>query len=372
MKKLFTISLLVLPFLMQAQITLTRADFPRPTSSSPLPDSVLYTNVVAGSSTNAQNNNGANQTWSETALTGTTAFQSFVPMNSTPLIFQLAFLSCDYAQPLLNGGNIVGGALTDAFEYYNYAASDSRLEIKGFGGNITIPPSTTGVPLPAVYSSADVIYRFPIAFGNTDSSISAFDISLPLPAPIGTVQVKRNQKRVNVVDAWGTMDTPAGSFSVLRVVSNIKRVDSLITSLFPIGFPSNPIEYKWLGSTKKVPVLQVNGNDVAGNFTPTSITFWGQGTVGFNADPMHNSSLVIYPNPTKNNCSIQFELPTSSDVSIFITDMLGKQIGEFHFANMNAGQHNEMLPISALASGNYAVTCKIGNSVLTQKLIINN
>jgi hypothetical protein len=135
MKKNYLFLFLFLPLYTFSQITLTRADFPRPTSNSPLPDSVLYSNVNGGTPT-AHTMNGTNVIWNESTLTGTPTYQQFLPMSATPIIFQLLFHSCDYAQPLLNGGNVAGNTLTDAFEYYDYASSDSRLQVKGFGGNI--------------------------------------------------------------------------------------------------------------------------------------------------------------------------------------------------------------------------------------------
>ena len=363
----FILSMISIAAYAQSPITLTRADFPRPTAASTLPDSVLYTNAVGA--TTSQNTAGSSATWNEAGLTGTTAYQNYVAMSATPLVFQLVFLSCDFAQPLLNGVNIGTGGLTDAYEYYNYAAADSRLEIKGLGGNLTIPPSTTGIPTPVLYSSPDVLYQFPIAFGNTDSSNSAFDISLPLPAPIGTVQVKRKQKRVNNVDAWGSITTPAGTFDVLRVVSNIQRVDSIITALFPFGLPSNIVEYKWLGAGKKLPVLQVNGNIAAGTFTPTTTTFWGQGPSALSPSVINHQSLVVYPNPAISNCAIDFELSEVANVDFYINDIQGKRVGEFHFAKQSAGKHNEVLPIAQLLSGHYTITIKANNYVLTSKLL---
>lgn len=356
----------------QTPITLTRLDFPKPTTSSILPDSVLYTNV--NGLTIAQNTNGTNKVWNEWALTGTTAYQNFVPMTATPLVFQLAFLTCDYAQPLSNAGSFgsgtTGGTLSDAYEYYDYA--NSKLQIKGFGANITI--SGVAAPLPAIYSSPDVIYTFPIAFGNKDSSTSSFNISLPLtlPAPLNnvTVTVKRTQTRRNEVDAWGAVTTPAGTFDVLRIVSKIDRVDSFKTSFFDIGTPSNPVEYKWLGQTKKVPVLQINGNEVAGIFTPTTTTFWGESQIpaGTNDVQTNVNSIIIYPNPVVENASISFSLKTASKVDVEILSLKGEVVAQFHF-NKPAGTFNEVLPIQAMAKGNYFINCKSGTEVLTSKFI---
>ncbi|MBL7766929.1 MAG: T9SS type A sorting domain-containing protein [Chitinophagaceae bacterium] len=356
----------LLPAWAGAQITLTRADFPKPTSSSPLPDSVLYTNVNGNTAT-AHTINGVNISWDESALSGTTAYQQFLPMSSTPLIFQLLFLSCDYAQPLLNS-NFGGNILSDAYEYYDYASSNSRLQVKGFGGNILIPGQTVAVPLPALYSSPDIIYEFPLAYGNKDSCVSGFDVSVPLGGIIGNIQLKRSQKRVNEVDAWGRMTTPSGTYDVLRHVSNIERIDSLITGIFPIGIPSNPVEYRWLAPGMKIPVLQINGTQIGNNFNITGTTFWGSTALGI-APLNQNYSLGLYPNPTTDQVTVQFVLNERSKVDIMVFDYSGRVCSEFHFSQMNSGSHSLAIPVYGLAGGQYQIVCQSGSQLISRQLI---
>lgn len=370
MKKIFITVCCLYTFTANAQspITLTRLDFPRPTTASILPDSVLFTNVPL-SNTIDETITGSNSNWNMMNLTGgTIGYQHYLPMSATPLIFQLTFLSCDYAQPLL-GNNIIGNLpVSDAYEYYNYAGTSSnRLEIKGFGANVDISGVT--LPLPAIYSSPDVIYKFPIAYGNIDSSNSGYSITLPLPT-IGDVTFKRNQTRVNEVDGWGSITTPAGTFDVLRVKSSIDRIDSVILSLVPIplGFPSKPIEYKWLGATKKMPVLQVNGTVFAGNFTPSGINYWGQEPSFLEPLNAHTTG-ILFPNPTSENCTIVYSLSKTCDVGMYLSDLNGKYVGEFHFKNQQAGKHSEILPLNSVSKGAYILKCISNNEVLALKLI---
>ena len=367
MKSIFLVLFMFLTVGLQAQITLTRADFPKPTSNSILPDSVLYTNVTSGTPT-SQTLNGINQIWSETLLSGNPTYQQYLPMSSTPLVFQLLFLSCDYAQPLLNGGNVGGNTLTDAFEYYDYASSDSRLQVKGFGGNILIPGQTTSIPLPALYSSPDIMYRFPMQYGNIDSSISGFNVTLPLGGVVGDITLKRNQKRVNEVDGWGRISIPTGgTYDVLRQVSKINRIDSFITGFFPIGFPSQPIEFKWLAQGMKYPVLQINGTQTGNGITITNTTFLGGWPLQNNQIDL-NQKTCIYPNPTTTNCMLEYSLAESSDVDIYVYSSCGVRCGEFHFLHQQIGTHQDILPIDNLSAGTYFIQCKTRNNSFVQKI----
>jgi hypothetical protein len=370
----FFLSLCVFEGFAQTPITLTRADFPCPSAAScGLPDSVLYTNAsLSGSGLNASST-GPSQNWDMSAL-GTTslAYQKFLPMSATPLIFQLVFLSCDFAQPLL-GNQLAGNLpLNDAFEYYNYAGAggSGQLEIKGFGANVTIPGQPIALPLPANFTSPDILYKFPMAFGNTDSSESGFSVTLPLGTGIGDITIKRKQKRVNIVDGWGSIITPAGTFDVLRLRSSINRVDSLITGFFPLGFPSRPIELKWLGNGKRIPVLQVNGTQTGGTFNPTSITYWGQ--KAFPSGLTHLSSdenIQLYPNPADDFCRVEFEIDNDPEMHITITDAVGRVCAHFHFQYQQSGLHTEYLPLSQLPGGTYVLHCSNKNGLVSRKLM---
>lgn len=355
----------------QTPITLTRADFPKPTTSSTLPDSVLYTNVI-GANVTAQSMSGPNLQWNEGALSGNTQYQQFVPLSATPLVFQLAFLTCDYAQPLLNAGNIGMATASEAYEYYDYASSNSKLQIKGYGANISIPGlTTTPIPLPALYNSPDVVYKFPITYGNIDSSESGFSVTLPLPAPIGNVTINRQQKRVNIVDAWGNITTPAGSFDVLRVVSTIDRIDSVISAFATFGTPSQPVEYKWLGAGKKIPVLQINGNIIGGSFTPTNVSFWGQGAVSTHQINADAQQLFIYPNPASSYINFQFQQQSVGEINCYILTPFGQKMGEFHF-NKFSDNLSASIPVMGLPSGNYILRIVSANKASMQTFAIRN
>src|SRR5262249_9543003 len=113
------------------------------------------------------------------------------------------------------------------------------------------------IPTPMVYSPRDVVYRFPLSYGDTDSSESGFSINIPTLADYA-----KARKRVDEVDGWGTLMLPSGNFNVLRVKSTIYDRDSIaLTALpVPVVIPSTTIEYKWLGLQQGEPLLQINSN----------------------------------------------------------------------------------------------------------------
>lgn len=352
---------------LNAQITITRADLPKPTSSSILPDSVAYTQGQANA-TSAQNFSGANLNIDESQLDGTPQYARFVPMSATPLIFQLVFLSCDYARPLLGSQSLGNGTLSDAYEYYNYSSNNDRLEVKGFGGNLLIPGQTTAIPVPALYSSPDVIYRLPLNYGNTDSSNSGFDVTVPLGG-LGNIQIKRVQKRVNEVDAWGNLQLPTGNFQFLRVRSEIDRVDSLITQLGALPFASKPIEYRWLSPALKIPALELIGIRNGNTANYTQMNFWGHVSTGY-TQQVANKSFTLYPNPTTSLLQVRMSCEPFTETTLNIVNFNGAVVAEFHFKIASNGQLDAELPLEGLPSGNYLVTARNKGLRMTQSFLI--
>lgn len=357
-RSLFLILGLAVCLQAKAQITLTRADFPKPTASSPLPDSVLYSNVSNPGAATSHTIDGVNAVWNESSLTGNPAWQQFLPVSSTPLIFQFVFLGSDYAQPLLNGGGVAGGTLSDAYEYYDYATADGKLQVRGFGGNLLIPGQTVAIPLPAVYSSPDVLFTFPMQFGNTDSSLSGFNVTLPLGGIIGDVTVKRTQKRVNWVDAWGRITLPTGaSYDVLRHVSRINRIDSLITAFFPAGFPSRPIEYRWLAQGMKIPVLSETGTRTgSGNNTSVTInaaTYLGGWPTG--VSETMSAAMKVFPNPAQGPITIEWP-EGGGALNLTLYALNGSPVARFGFLTRMGEPVREVLPLAGLPAGTYILS----------------
>jgi len=99
-----------------------------------------------------------------------------------------------------------------------------------------------------------------------------------------------------VVDGWGTISTPyAQNVPCIRVRSIIEGRDSINipTLSLNLGFPNTRIEYKWLSKTERIPLLEISGAEVGGNFVPAQVRYRdsyrssqsGQGPqVDFNVD----------------------------------------------------------------------------------------
>ncbi len=162
----------------------------------------------------------------------------------------------------------LGGSLSASNPNDYYFKNNAVLQQKA--SSYEINTNTLNLKIKNVYSSPDVIYHFPINYLNEDSSQSGYTTSIP-----GYYYRSTIINRVNVVDGWGSLITPYGSYnSCLRVVSTVTQIDSFAVDTF--STPATLVTYrelKWLDISKKYPVLSVKQVKVGVNFVTQSIEY---------------------------------------------------------------------------------------------------
>jgi len=80
-------------------------------------------------------------------------------------------------------------------------------------------------------------------------------------------------------------------------------------------------------------------------------------------------NLNIYPNPTSENATIDFELMNDTDVEVIVTDISGKVMSTQNLGRLNGGKQSANVDASAYANGIYFVTVKTDNTKTTQKFV---
>ncbi len=245
--------------LLQAQITVNQNDFANAGETV----YVNRANVPLGLNFSAT---GANFTWNFSQLRNNGQEQiDYRTVGSTGVVYSLyyldIFLNPNRANMALEGSDIPFNQLLGVANPYTfYFKNNNEFRKVGYGGELL------GAPVPINLNNNDVIYRFPMNFGNSHTSFSDYDISVPgLPA------VSYSQRRETVVDGWGTLTTPYGTFSVLRTKSEIFGRDSVSLG---IAIPRVKVtEYKWIAKNEDVPILQINTTTVLGIETIDEIFF---------------------------------------------------------------------------------------------------
>ncbi|MBL4669808.1 MAG: PKD domain-containing protein [Flavobacteriales bacterium] len=83
------------------------------------------------------------------------------------------------------------------------------------------------------------------------------------------------------------------------------------------------------------------------------------------------SELKVYPNPVRNNLTLEFTLIESSSVEVILTDLLGNKVAIVAAENMNLGSNKVNYNVSDISNGIYLLNIKTDNSLQVKKIVVN-
>lgn len=159
--------------------------------------------------------------------------------------------------------------LKNVYSFYN--SKSSAWESVGIGFQYAALP----LPQAGKHSDPDRVFKLPLTYQDKDTDTYAVTVPISIGGfPVG--KLIRTGTRTTEVDGWGKITTPYKSnVSCIRVRSVIDSYDSINVSTLNLdfGLPTKTIEYKWLSTTEKIPLLEVTGTEVAGNFIPGQIRY---------------------------------------------------------------------------------------------------
>jgi len=298
---------------------------------------------------------GAGVTWDfSTLVVGDEGADTLVTVSSTPALYQIFFNNtflfpqhkADYAQRG-TGFGFQDFQLEDLYDFYK--SSNSGFRNVGFGASLT------GIPLGTRRIPVDFIHRFPVEFGNVDTSLSAFNLSVPSLLYFGQSQVRANE-----VDGWGTLILPGNTFEVLRQRDVLSKSDTIFIEQFGFGFrfpEPETVEYRWLAKGMKGPVLTVT--TVAG--AVTSVRFF------YDPPPPIPPArpLVIFPNPAVDAMSVS--LPEGYSGEWMIIDAAGREMRQVVAAEPGTIQE---LDVRQLAAGAYTLQLRGGPIAWSSRFMV--
>jgi len=278
---------------------------------------------------------------------------SYVSMQTIPPLYWFTFIPgivSNLASPANNLPSFPGIPVSNFFTFYMKSAS-SFSDI-GFAFQLS------GIPISLKYDSPDVYYEFPCTMGNTWSSNSFTDISIP-----GLAYFSSSRTRTSHVDAWGNLTTPFGTFQTIRIKSEVVERDSIYLDTLSGGLPytRNITEYKWLGQGQGIPLLQINEEGLV----KTAIYRDNVNQTGIN--DIWKEAINVFPNPsngvfTINNGEIQ--LPAHMQI-------LNPEGGTVFEKELLASNGNTIsLNLSFLSSGIYILNMISKEIIYTGKVVI--
>lgn len=283
---------------------------------------------------------------------------TFKTVQQTPVFFWPSFFIVANMATAFDPGELLPGLVFDqAYQFIQKNASS----YSDFGYGLIVQ----GLPLPLRFNAPDILYTFPMNYESSFSSDA--DLSFALP-DIGYLAIDRN--RQNLVDGWGNVTTPFGSFNALRLKSEIFEVDSIYIDSIGQGFRLERVytEYKWIAKNQKIPILTVIDDQLLG----TTVIYRDSIrdlTVGFNAKEEASYDLRVYPNPVNEALNVSF-CANKTPMALRIVSMDGNEVfyKALDLSNENCQNFSLNLPMG-IKPGIYLVQLINRDALITRRLV---
>lgn len=114
----------------------------------------------------------------------------------------------------------------------------------------------------------------------------------------------------------------------------------------------------------------VNVTDGGNNLYIDNISL-GSNITSIEENTIAGYPVLVYPNPANTSFTLQYLLSKSDNVSYEITDVTGRKIVSSAIEKQTAGLQQVTIQTTGLINGMYYVKMKVGNELLTKKLLIN-
>ncbi|MBL4594056.1 MAG: T9SS type A sorting domain-containing protein [Flavobacteriales bacterium] len=243
-----------------------------------------------------------------------------------------------------------------------------------------------------VFPLVSTIITFPSTMGTNyngtwSGTLLGFDLST-LPLGLDSLKITRGTSASSNIDAWGNVTTPFGTFASLRQLVFQEDVDttwekssatglwtlispSTISLLAGFGFNVTDISYDTTRTARwwtddpiaRFPLVEM---DYEANGTVNSIDWQKSSpTVGVVEQAKAVNGVALYPNPAKNQITIETSLTNNN--SIKILDVTGKLIADNSFKT-----NRITLSVSDFDNGIYFYTIYDveGNVLYSNKFVV--
>lgn len=357
---LSTIALTIICAAAWAQITITADDMPvhgdtlRYTNASPFPPSV------------GAADSGEHMTWSYGFTPTSQGLDEYKRPSEINPLYAFTLPSNPYGYKIADSIPglsllVTSVTITDLYTFFNKYSTPPAFAAEAFGATIS------GFPAGASYIDPDVLYFFPLTYGNNDSA--NFYLKFGLPTVGG---LKEKGYRKSRVDGWGTITTPyyTSPTACIRVRSEIHEIDSVTFDSVSFGLPRVTVEYKYLVKGQHYPAVWATANVVAGLEVVTSIKYKDIYRAELNPAPPPNTvkntatqqnEVTAYPNPAIDG-KTTLKLPEDwKQFSIEVFDAQSKPVATFN--------NKAELYLSNLPSGNYVARVISGTNIAFVKIV---
>jgi len=359
MKTLLLSLFLSLAGLFSAQITLQVNDF------ATAADTVRWS--LANPIAIDLQNTGANATWDFSQLSAQSQtlvdynpigfgslliLATYGPIASTP--YKATYFNLTNDLPIDQFSAFLPIELSNLSQY----TRRTNTQINSIGYSIDVQGQ--GVPFKS--DTIETRYELPLQFNDNYTSRGYTYIDLN---PATDIKFIQHRERVSVVDGWGSVTTPLGTFSALRIRHDISENDSIYQTFFGTGSWFAPpsfvtTEYEWWTNGKKECLVRATVGGFGQNQTPTieyQDIYLGL-DAGLSAPTI---DISFYPNPASEWCYFQTATPFEF---LEIIDANGRVVLRHENVALQG-----YFDISALPNGTYTVRIQAIAGVAVKKLV---
>ena len=344
-----------------AQISLQESDFANPN------DTVRFSQAIDQEFDFQAS--GPNNTWDFSSLQASSQYvKTFNPIGFSSILVQATFgflASSNYQASYFNQNTdlpveLLSNFLPVSVSDLNSYTHSSSSKISSIGYSLSV--NSQAVPFKS--DTIETRYSLPLDFNDTYDSRGYTLVDFN---PVADFKFKQYRQRNSIVDGWGTLILPNGTYNVLRIKHQINEIDSIFQGLFPFqpvfGIPLiQTIEYEWLGENKKDVLLKVVVSNTNGGEQIQSIEYQDSYLSLSVEEQEIELDLYLVPNPAENKLSIQSSL---SIKKYQIFDITGKFIVE----KSNLDSTNFEIDITELPLGTYFISLNADNSTKKIKFI---
>ena len=356
------------------QITVTNASFP--TAGDTL--RVAFDTLANGVTVSPP---GGNQTWAFNALT-----PSFIQVQ--------AVRPASEGESAANfpSANLVINTAADGESYFS--SSVTAFQLVGFSGGA---PIGFGLDVVTSFNPPILERRAPMNFFDVNSTNGALLVpfaasELPpailalFPIAPDSIRLRLTLNRVDIVDAWGTLSIPGGTYPVLRerrTEYSDSRIDikigilpwTDITALFPLPGAGlgrdTTLTYHFFSNAAKEPIAVITADHITNQVLSVEYKF--NGIVSNAQEFLSEARMEVFPNPARSEAQVVLQgfLPDMYEFSLI--NLAGQTVLRQRIA-ATSDNTTLNLDLQGLDTGLYFYSLRNlgGNQVFAGKLVVQS
>ena len=226
---------------------------------------------------------------------------------------------------------------------------------------------------------------------STSNVLTAFDAPIAPPFLLALVptadsfRIRVTYQRLGVIDAWGTLGIPGGTFEVLRKKQTEYKSKAVDVKVAPLGWidistiggqqilplgTDTITTFHFLNNVSKEAIAICTLNTAQNAVTGVQYKVVSQ-PVGTDDVVPEQEHFSIYPNPAQHSVTLRWKLPEAADVRIVVSDVTGRQLHTLLDEHVSAGPQLTLHSLPQMQSGLYFVQILTSGTLqYTAKLLI--